>query len=1303
MKSLVKENKWLLSLFAFVFCICACFTITSSVTKVSANGTRGNLDYSLAGVSQAAALYINTISSPGYHGAKNVPTSINAGNAGGLIGFTDSDATDRNYWLFSRKANTCVWSYGKLHMIATNQNGSSISSFIGAQGPLGYALYGFALSELGLDEVSTEASNDSMRMMIGIGMMALYVLAVGMSTFFNLIISILQFVNPFRMFSSASALNGWISGFGGSDPYGLGGAVNTFVQQVGRIYDNAHNISLAVLLPLFLAIAVFMWLIVNKGTKFTEVFRPFIIRVIFVTIGVPLMFGIYGVILDSIQGHMSASNSPATTVIGSLFCDFDAWVTSENNLDPPDGYTIKVDVKTMEVSSENMSNVRNICYKINKSNYPSIFTETLADGANGLDSYQKFDTTITSDMNKPTYVIGSTSVPTINQDAEAIGVVLSILQKFARGDKLSASAYESNIIKSMVSQSGRLEEAIIMFGTSSTWQDYDSDECGAFEYKGNDGGGTGTNAKNVGLNINLSNSDVASKASSRWSGGYGSVDIFSNGHLRCTGLVASGGTRFTSASRATYGSANYSHVGQPALSSLALYNYLNTKFTSTEIIVASPTATSNDHILYQHYAVSMVGNSFMRFIYLADAVILLACISIIGYGYGFAMLLGNFKALFQMIPHVLTGMIGSIRGIASAFALMFAMICEVVGTILMFDIAIEIIFACYRIVEIPLAKALQVGGLSNLTSSIGGNVATGLLGVVSCVVILSITKQLLAWRSAIVNATTAACTDFVNKLLKTSVNSPVIDDGGSGLMSKAGTAVLAGASLAMGASRGLYGEDAKNAMDELKSKFTSGEATDGIKAGLLNNDFGVKKGNGTGATTGLSEQDSKMLGTQDSEMSATEAEIAEQEKQRALADSERAGAGVTNTDTSSAAYVAANEADFESALDGNSKMSSLVGDEIETVRGDGYVIDENGLHLDGEESYVDEDGNIVNMSRHSADGTVTTVTKTSNPTDGTTSTSKLVDSADMQYSSVDTYGPDGESHETQTIDKKTGSKVITQDVTTSAGRTLVEQNQHTNANGNVETVTKTVHADGSTTSEVAVVDASTGDRTVNREIQAKGGTTYVNETVHTESNGNVVTTTTKSGSGSGLRGGHQVTATTTNSSGEVIKESVTTYSSANNVIQQDTKEVVQTKNTITETVTSVSGGVTNETVTKVNNAQGTMTKTYKTTGQSGVTTQKVENYVKQGDSYVQQKIENKVNTTNVARDIVNTTHVNTINETVASVQTNTVVNESVKQTNIFDNNAGENANFTSTVSKPSSPSQPPTGRSISSGFFGTRV
>lgn len=1281
----LKENKWILSLFAFAICITACFMLTNTFSTVSAAAnSQGTTDYSLASISEQATLYVNTMSSPEMHGCKDLAGLGNqAGIAGGMIGFQDTDNTTRNYYLCSRdSSNVTVWSYDKLGDIPTAiSEGGSASGMGNTQNAfVGYAAYGYALSELGLDEVGTGADSTSLRMIVGVAMMALYVLAVGMSTFFNLVVAILQWANPFRMFSESSALHGWISSYsdGATSSLGIGSAIATIVSEISKLYDLLHNISLFLLIPMFLAIAFFMWLIVNKGQRFTSIFKPFAIRLFFVILGVPLMFGVYSVILDAIQGSISATNSPATTVVGSLFCDFDAWAESKNNIALPNRYigSLKVNADTMDVDSVTMANVRNICYAINAESYDNTFKATLTDGADGMTAYANYDTTITSEENKPTYKIGKDPVMNTAKDAKTIGTALSILQKYARGDKLSAAAYESAVAKSKFTANPK--QTLILFTSSKTYEDFDSELCTTATSSGNDGASGGTLGSS-GINANITADDLSNIAASRWVSGsdlYSNVDIFTGNGFDGgkAGLSASGvgGNRWRNNDDISFSCSG------AALSPLSLYNYLNTKFTSTEIRVSSPTATSNDQIKYQHYAVSMVGNSFMRFIYLMDALILLSCISIIGYGYGFAMLIANFKGLFKLIPNVLTGMLGSIGGIASSFALMFAMICEVVGTILMFDVSIEIIFMMYKIVELPLQNLFTNSNLfSGLDNTVGGNVTTGLLGVISCVVILAVTKQLLVWRTAIVGAASAACTNFVNKMLNTGVSAPNIDNGASNILTKAGTAVAAGASIAYGASKGLYGQGAKDYMDNLKNKYGNSDTEKAIKDKFLSNKFGAKSGNGT---AGIDANAASAL-------TSSDAKIAQDEQNKIASDPERAGSGLTDGDTAAEAYASNHSGEFESSLASGTATDDSYGEYLDESSDASSAKD--GTTTSTKNGITTTTSRVTN-----GDGSVTTTTSKLNGHNGKSSKKAVTTNGSMQY--TDTTDANGNtSHET--LDTRTGDKTVSREVNASGGKKLVQETYHTNDDGSSEVITKTNNADGTSSNETTVTAAS-GDKTVNRETVSKSGSTYVNESVHKDSDsGNTITTTTTSGSGSGLRGGHSVSMSTVDSTGNIVNESATTYSSSGQIVNKDVTDVVRTDNQVIETHTKTSGGVTNVVKTVTNGDSGSMTKTYTTTGNSGISTSRSESFTRQSDgSYTQNTQSNVINTTTYERPsdtVVNNTVVRSDN---TQYNNNIVTNHTASvSTNMFDSGSPAPALFTnSSGSVPSIGASKPAGRDV---------
>ena len=122
-----------------------------------------------------------------------------------------------------------------------------------------------------------------------------------------------------------------------------------------------------------------------------------------------------------------------------------------------------------------------------------------------------------------------------------------------------------------------------------------------------------------------------------------------------------------------------------------------------------------------------------------------------------------------------------------------------------------------------------------------------LMGVISIVIIVAVTKKMLEWRHAVVQSTVDVCTSMINKFLGTQVASPDLDSSASGLGKLMNAASIAtGLAMSSGA---LTDSDtfqsAKDKAGDLKDK-----ASDKIlgKDGDtdLANAFGVKEGNGTG-------------------------------------------------------------------------------------------------------------------------------------------------------------------------------------------------------------------------------------------------------------------------------------------------------------------------------------------------------------------------------------------------------------------------------------------------------------------------
>ena len=1229
-----KQNKVLFLLLSFVLCASACFILTNGVVASAVgNSTRGQVDYSLAKVSEATSVYVNMMSNPAMEGLNEVPSNIIAGNAGGLLGYYDTDAVDRVSWVSSRdSSNAVTWGYSNIGNLRANNGSHSFSpntTTAATNGPIGYGMYGYFLTYLGLDEVTFGSRGSGMRTAVGILMVALYVLAIGMSSFFNLAIGVMQVINPFRLFAPSTHLTSWIDKIdaqAGNAPGGIGGilanAVSALANNIGKFYDALYNISLFVLIPIFLAGALFMWLVVNKGQNFSKIFRPFFVRIVFLVIGVPLLFGVYDAILESAKGSVSVSDSPATRVIGGIFCDFGNWVLADGSKGgqyslvlPNRGINYMFDADTMQADAASVLATRAICMDLNKALHPNTFGNyNIANSSGSLTGYANFDVAMMSNTSKPEFKTGTTANP-VNFTANLgqISDILSILTRYSSGEIVSASAYESNVVKGLMNDSsdpGLQTGVVVLFNTSQSWTDYDDKSIGEKSYSGNDGtgvsAGSNNNPKNTAINIHITEDEAKNIPLHRWtSGSYETCgnghapNIFTNGNLRAN--LSGKNWQFTCS-------------GGQALSSLATYNYLNSMFSATGVSVSSPVSSANDLVKYNHYSVTLVGHGIMKVIYLLDAIALLSCTSIIGYGYGLSMLVANFKAMFKLIPSVFAGMMGSIRSIAAAVALMFAMICEVVATVLLFNIAMDIVYGIYSLIELPLATLLDgaAGGLNGAAT-----IMTALLGLISVCAILTICQKLLQWRQAIVSAITASFTQIVNKFLETNVTPPDLSTDASGMAGKAATLAIAGGSIAAAAGSSLADNHTANAIkNDLRDGFVGKNGLANSAGAMLA--YGAKHGNGSGYKTNVDgelsvngQADSKEGGLFDS----YDNRGGSGNKSR-----ENLGASSNSIDKDAAEFVTDenNQAAFNEALNndiGEDDMGNpYVGDDASDMSLQDYFDKIQPNYT----SSSTKDGITTTVSRNvGKDGSVTTTKAQTNENTGDSMKAVSVDSVAETSLTVDSQFADGTySHEQTVTSKETGAQHIEKRSLNKMGEKVsVTQDVSKDNLGNTTTRSSTskLAANGTSSgkNETIVESADGGSVTVSRDvIENESVTAHVEERHRRQSSGNfVVDSVSKSSNGETTTGRAICKPSTVGpGGGSVISSEETVRDSQQNIINHRTTRVTDSSNMVQTVVNSEQGGVQTNTVTNINKADNSKNVVTSGRGADGNTTKTVESY-----------------------------------------------------------------------------------------------
>ena len=887
----MKKHKTLVMIVAFVICVYVSLSLTGFLSARASDND--NVDYSFARISDSATNYLDHSNVPregvgphifGSTGSVAAGNQYsNAKNDGGLLGAVDTTKQQYIGKISSRGSDYIIsYSYDMLDNLYNQMDKDTGDVSEPTKGALGYARYGYLLYDLGMDETTDATENTGLRMIVGIAFMIMYLLSLGVNSFFSLILTILQFANPFRLFRGTTAANGspltgWIDSIAApTDHSGMGYAVYVGVKnlsdKLASFYTRLYNMSFFVVMPIFLALTIFSItvlagkksMITNETSTFGKI-KAWVVRITFVVLGVPIMFSCYSSTLDYLQEVTATSNAAGTKIIASTFLDFSEWA-SHDRLGLPSDVELKLDVrdttisrngKSGQVNATTSQKVRQYTYKINK------HTKAIS-GLTGGYNITDFNAN-PDDGNYDTNMMKSSS--SVSASYGTVSDVMSLLSRYAKGQTISGPSFES-AEASRYSQ-GDNADALAwqqMMADSQTYDNFgplakqqDAAKPTSDDEDENDNGTDDPNTPEDGEdnddNDNDNNDDddnnnddndnndneeeeaedeqyaydISGLASPTWTTDSDSeatdaqivafnrltdpsawknaktpskiaVNPWANGGLNVLG-TSSYAEHYGHYNDVTYKGGKNPVEGDKlnsvadecyGLSTMSMYNYLCSEFSADGVNVHYMGKTGQND--FSHYQVVNVGTGAVKWLYLVDALVLMSCLSVVGYFYGLALVLHNCKAMFKIIPSVFTGMLGSLRGIAKSVALMFALIIEVVATILLYYIATEFVAHCTEIIELPFTILI-----SQANSSIQALLSPVIL-IIGIIAMVGITKKLIDWRQVIVNSATGYTTYLVNKVFGSDVQAPDLSQKSSGFGQRALT--VAGGAAMLGMSTG---------------------------------------------------------------------------------------------------------------------------------------------------------------------------------------------------------------------------------------------------------------------------------------------------------------------------------------------------------------------------------------------------------------------------------------------------------------------------------------------------------------------
>lgn len=816
--SILRGNKTVLSVMTCLFLIlCAFFITRQYMYEVDAED--GFPDSAFSTMSKAAADYFNNIGS----GVVKTGTGTGAGieigavpntlgTAGGVMGYTNP-----------YKGEGVTLSYFDVN---DENNGSYAYSSL-EDCYKQYAYYGYALNQLGLDQTGSNGLPSGVRQMIGIVLSAVFMLCQGINMFWQFVLTILEQANPFYLLKEGS--NAHIE----KTSMGLGSAevvtpIETGMNELAKLfsgyYDSLQNIAVGTTLPLIICAVLFVWLVVKKGQNAGSTFKGLIIRMLFCFAGIPLCFSVYTTALSFVKDFTSDTIQVGNIIIASNFFDFERFVYGADNGTVNAGNLswgicmigsngslpeLKINAKNGLVDGDCVSKVRAYCYTANSSSWSA------GTGANSTSlvpsSQQSFITDSASQLafddtglgNSNSYILnkllskntgstptGSSTIP----DAVSVRNVLNLLERYAKGTKVGAGAYaayaRTNLyatgnpnLRAMNGETadGRFAANCAgLFGLSDSWQEFSEKHVADFDV--NSGGN---------LSVKISADDAKGFAGSRFTKdkfeyanrGYGVINIWYNGELTADG---SDDTITVSGSSSLSG-----------LSTMATYNYLSSTFDRDKVSVYSAANNAANLAKVEHYAVNCVGNGIMQVIYAINCIVLLGAFSYIGYGYALAILIGNFQAMFKLIPATLAGVVGSLKGIATVLILVAAMIIEILGTCVLYCLSTELLGVVYDMITIPGATLVTKALSSNGSSGDGAVIGNVAVGVLSIAVIVFLVKNLMYYRYAVCHAITTSAADIINRFVGANGTVPELGKPSASMGQKLGNLALAAGGIAL--------------------------------------------------------------------------------------------------------------------------------------------------------------------------------------------------------------------------------------------------------------------------------------------------------------------------------------------------------------------------------------------------------------------------------------------------------------------------------------------------------------------------
>lgn len=649
-------------------------------------------------------------------------------NVGAFMGYVDKDYP---FWDFTNNiAQTTMGTQSRSYTVPSNN-----------QAVAAYLQYGHALQALGLDTVSSNQFDFMAigRMFLGYLSMSVYVGALVPQVAFSITINIMQTLNPFNWMVSEA--------IGGGETAPALAGVKGFVTDLYNMFAGMGLYVATLILAVGIGMSILFW---RKSNNVGSHFKKFIIRLVFIAAGLPFLGMTYTAALNNAADSFAASAPMANKAVAATFVDFAAWA-EKNNLALPDGTTIKV--------NGNGSGSGSGTVDMGGTTAPQTFALKINTASGSLvDGDDTNASNLTDNITSSRY--------SGNGQLGKILEVFDLLNRFANSTRYTAGAYET-YVKTI--SGGKMAEGLKVTGNKDKYAAVNNilspnADASKLDNKNTSFMSDGTPST---FSVSMSGGSIVYT-------GHGKMSKYAPGtaYRKFEKAMDSVNEHVMGPRAKSFGTTTSSGTG--GLSTISMYNYLTTKFADDTVTNYSSTKLASDYVLDTHHSVSLVGGGVMGIVYWLNMVSILSFIAVVGTVYAFGLIGGSVKRGIKMVTSIPFAAVGSVRAISKIVGITVSMIVQIYGTLIVYNLVVELFIASQQIFLTPLLTGFNNGNVSaaiipgmtadynGVTAAVTG-IALPIVAFIMSIVNIVITIKAIKLRKTLVKSMDEAMAGWVDR------------------------------------------------------------------------------------------------------------------------------------------------------------------------------------------------------------------------------------------------------------------------------------------------------------------------------------------------------------------------------------------------------------------------------------------------------------------------------------------------------------------------------------------------------------